>query len=66
MEEFQGSGMRAGSESHGFASMMVFMKALIPPRLVLSGPMTVTIASAPAAIDDQPSVGSRKAVGFNP
>ncbi len=58
--------MRAGSESHGFASMIVFMNTLIPLRLVLRGPMTVTMASAPAAIDDQPSVGSRKAVGFNP
>lgn len=65
-EEFQRKGMRAGSDSQGFVSMMVFMKVLMPPILVLRGPMTVVIASAPAAIDDHPSVGSRKAVGFSP
>ena len=59
-------GMRAGSVSQGFASMIVFINVLMPPRLVLRGPMNVTIASAPAAMDDQPSVGSRKAVGLSP
>ena len=64
--EFQGRGIRAGSDSHGFVSMTVFINALIPAIEVLNGPITVTIASTPAAIDDQPSVGSRKAVGLSP
>lgn len=66
IDGFQDIGIRAGSDSHGFVSIIVFIKALIPPMLVLNGPMTVATASAPAAIDDQPSVGIRKAVGLSP
>ena len=58
--------MSAGSESHGFADRTVLMKSLMPARLVLKGPMTVTIGSAPGLVDDQPSVGIRKAVGLRP
>ena len=46
--------------------MTAFMKSLMPVRLVLRGPMTVTIGSAPGLVDDQPSVGTRKAVGLRP
>ena len=46
--------------------MMVFMKSLMPARLVLRGPMTVVIGSAPGAVDDHPSVGIRNAVGLKP
>jgi hypothetical protein len=42
------------------------MKSLVPTRLVLNGPMAVTIGSAPGLVDDQPSVGIRKAVGLRP
>ena len=45
---------------------MVCMKSLRPSRLVLRGPMTVAMASAPGAMLDQPSVGIRKAVGLRP
>ena len=62
----QGIGISAGSESQGFASMMTFMKSAIPPRLALRGPTTAEMVSAPAIMDDQPSVGTRKAVGLKP
>src|SRR5256885_15248453 len=58
--------MSAGSESHGIKSMTVLIKSLMPARLVLKGPTTVTIGSAPGLVDDQPSVGIRKAVGLRP
>ncbi len=64
--EFQGIGMSAGSESQGFASIMTFMKSAIPPRLAHNGPTTEEMVSAPAIMDDQPSVGTRKAVGLKP
>jgi hypothetical protein len=63
---FQGIGTRLGSESQGFAPSTVCMKSSMPLRLRLSGPSTVGIESTAAAIDDQPSVGILKAVGFNP
>lgn len=46
--------------------MMVFMTSLRPSRLVLRGPMTPGIGSAPAMVEHHPSVGIRKAVGLNP
>lgn len=64
--EFQGRGMRAGSESQGFAARTVDMKSLRPERLVLRGPIDGTIGSAPGGVEDQPSVGMRKEVGFRP
>lgn len=64
--EFQESGIRAGSESHGFEARMVDMKSLRPEMLVLRGPIAVTIGSAPGGVEDQPSVGMRKVVGLNP
>ena len=42
------------------------MKSLRPLTLVLKGPMTAAIGSAPGAVLDQPSVGIRKAVGLSP
>ena len=63
---FQGRGIRAGSESHGFAAKTVLMKSLMPARLVLRGPIAVTMGSAPGIVDDQPSVGIRKVVGLRP
>lgn len=63
---FQGMAMRAGSDSQGFAAIMVDMKCLMAQRLTLRGPMTVVIGSAPGIVDDQPSVGSRKPVGLRP
>jgi hypothetical protein len=38
----------------------------MPSRLVLMGPMTPGIASAPTIVEHQPSVGMRKAVGLKP
>ena len=58
--------MSAGSESQGLAERMVSMKSLMPKRLVLMGPMTVGIASAPGGVEAQPSVGMRNAVGLRP
>ena len=58
--------MSAGSDSQGFADRTVSIKSWMPARLVLKGPMTVTIGSAPGLVDDQPSVGIRKAVGLRP
>jgi hypothetical protein len=46
--------------------MIVFIKSEMPAELVLKGPTTVTIGSAPGIIDDQPSVGIRNAVGLRP
>lgn len=63
---FQGKGTSAGSESQGFADITVLMKIFMPARLVLKGPMAVTIGSAPGIVDDQPSVGIRNAVGLRP
>jgi hypothetical protein len=42
------------------------MKSLIPSRLVLSGPITPVMGSAPAIVEHHPSVGTRKAVGLRP
>lgn len=61
-----GRGISTGSFSQGLESMMVFMKRDMPVRLVLNGPIEVTIASAPGRLLVHPSVGSRKAVGFKP
>ena len=58
--------MSAGSRSQGFADLTVLMKSLMLARLVLKGPMTVTIGSAPSIVEDQPSVGIWKAVGLRP
>jgi hypothetical protein len=45
---------------------MVFMNILIPSKLVLNGPMTPGIGSAPAIVEHHPSVGILKAVGLKP
>lgn len=63
---FQGKGTSAGSESQGLAGITVLMKIFMPARLMLKGPMTVTIESAPGIVDDQPSVGIRNVVGLRP
>lgn len=64
--EFQGIGLSAGSESHGMDSMMTSIKSARPPRLVLNGLTTDYTISSAAIMDDQPSVGTRKAVGLKP
>lgn len=65
-EVFQEIGGRAGSESQGCAERIVCMKSFRPDRLVLRGPMTVAMGSAPGGMLDQPVVGMRKAVGLRP
>ena len=42
------------------------MNSLMPTILVLRGPMTVVMGSAPGIVDDQPSVGILKPVGLRP
>ena len=42
------------------------MKRAIPVREVDRGPITVGIGSAEGGVEDQPSVGIRKDVGFRP
>lgn len=64
--ESQGMGMSAGSESHGLGEMTVFMKSFMPPRLLLMGPITPGMGSAPAIVEHHPSVGIRNAVGLKP
>src|SRR6187402_2392870 len=46
--------------------MTTFMMSLRPSRLVLIGPITPAIGSAPAWVEHQPSVGIRNEVGLNP
>lgn len=45
---------------------MVFINILIPSRLMLKGPITPGIGSAPAIVEHHPSVGILNAVGLNP
>lgn len=42
------------------------MKSLRPWTVVLRGPITAGMGSAPGAMLDQPSVGMRNAVGLRP
>jgi len=64
--EFQGRGMSAGSVSHGLAAMTTRMKRDKPASEVLSGPIQLITQSAPAAMEDHPSVGIRNPVGLKP